>query len=176
MVHQLPSFQTSRLLVRPRTTDDLEACLEMDRDPQVTRFIAGPWLDPIAHRAFVEARMRHLYPVGMGYWSVIASAKFVGWVLLTPLDLHGPEIEIGWRLLRSAWGLGYATEAARPILDHALTALKVEKVVADIDPMNTASASVARKLGFRSTGSTLYSGREVTRYAIERTNFAHQRG
>jgi hypothetical protein len=54
-------------------TDDLEACLELDRDPQVTRFIAGPWLDPIAHRAFVEARMRHLYPAGMGYWSVIVS-------------------------------------------------------------------------------------------------------
>jgi RimJ/RimL family protein N-acetyltransferase len=125
--------------------------------------------------------MRHVYPVGMGYWSVIVSAKFVGWVLLTPLDLQGPEIEIGWRLVRSAWGLGYATEAARPILGHALTTLKIEKVLADIDPMNSASASVARKLGFRPTGSTLYDGRKVIRFAIERTDaipsgIGHQSG
>jgi RimJ/RimL family protein N-acetyltransferase len=71
----LPTFRTSRLIVRPRTFDDLEACIEMDRDPLVTRFIAGPWLDPIAHRAFIEGRMRHTYPAGMGYWSVIASER-----------------------------------------------------------------------------------------------------
>jgi RimJ/RimL family protein N-acetyltransferase len=140
----------------------------MDRDSQVTRFIAGPWLDPTAHRAFVEARIRHEYPIGMGYWSVIASSRFIGWVLLTPLDLHGPEIEIGWRLMRSAWGHGYATEAARPILHHALATQKLTRVIADIDPANTASVTVALKLGFQAAGPTLYDGRNVIRYVVER--------
>lgn len=97
-VNVLPSFQTERLALRPRTVADLESCLAMDRDPAVTRFIAGPWADPIAHRAFVEARIHAVYPDGMGYWSVFAADGFVGWILLAPLDLHGPEIEIGWRL------------------------------------------------------------------------------
>ena len=73
-------------------------------------------------------------------------------ILLAPLDLHGPDIEIGWRLKRAAWGFGYATEAARPVLDHAFGMLRLAEVVADIDPANTASAGVARKLGLRPAG------------------------
>jgi hypothetical protein len=66
--------------------EDLEACIAMDRDPEVTRFLPSPWADRIAHRAFVEERMRHSYPLGMGYWSMKAPEGFVRWVLLTPLD------------------------------------------------------------------------------------------
>ncbi|HEY4174928.1 MAG TPA: GNAT family N-acetyltransferase [Rhodopila sp.] len=160
---QLPIFRTTRLVLRPRSTADLEPCLAMDQDPLVTRFIDGPWSDPTAHRAFVENRIRHAYPPGMGYWSILAPG-FIGWILLTPLDLVGPEVEIGWRLGRSAWGHGYATEAARPILQHAVRTLHLPRVVADIDPANTASASVARKLGLLPEGTVLYAGRQVTRY------------
>ena len=103
MTAQLPIFETARLTVRPRSIDDLDACLEMDRDPAVARFIAGPWADPVAHRAFVENRIRHTYPIGMGYWSIMAP-EFVGWILLTPLDLVGPEVEIGWRVTAKARG------------------------------------------------------------------------
>ena len=98
----LPTFRTSRLTLRQRDMGDLHACLAMDRDPLVTRFVRGPWEDPAAHRAFVEERIRHAYPPGMGYWSILAPS-FIGWILLTPLDLHGPEIEMGWRLIRKAW-------------------------------------------------------------------------
>jgi RimJ/RimL family protein N-acetyltransferase len=147
----------------------------MDRDPAVTRFIVGPWADPVTHRALVEARIHAAYPTGMGYWSVFASDRFVGWILLTPLgmtsyppvELRDPEIEIGWRFVRAAWGRGYATEAARPVLNHALGTLKLSQVVADIDPANTASIGVARKLGFRVLGPIKkISGRIVDRYVV----------
>ncbi len=163
----------SRLTVRPRTIDDLEACLAMDRDPEVTRFIAGPWSEPAAHRAFVLARIHHPYPAGMGYWTVLAPEGFVGWILLTPLDLHGPEIEIGWRLMRKAWGRGYATEAACPVLAHALETVGVPEVVADIDPANTASVGVARKLGMQPAGRVQYAGRMVVRYVVATEGFAN---
>ena len=78
--------------------------------------------------------------------------------------MHGPEIEIGWRLVRAAWGRGYATEAARPVLDHALYSLRLPRVVADIDPTNTGSISVARKLGLIPDGTVLYGGHTVVRY------------
>ena len=58
---------------------DLDACLEMDRDPKVTRFIVGPWTEPAAHRMFVEQRIRHAFPPGMGYWSIIGPDGFLGW-------------------------------------------------------------------------------------------------
>jgi len=159
-----PVFQTARLTLRPRTMTDLEACLAMDRDPMVTRFVRGPWADPAAHRAFVEDRIWRAYPLGMGYWSIVALGGFVGWILLTPLDLRGPEIEIGWRLVRIAWGQGYATEAARPVLDHALHILGLRRVVADIDPANTASIGVARKLGLAPEGVVLHGGRTAIRH------------
>ena len=171
----LPSFQTSRLTLRQRTTADIEACLAMDRDPEVTRFmVGGPWADPVAHRAFVEARIHAAYPTGMGYWSVLASDRFVGWILLTPLgvsdyppvDLPNPDTEIGWRFVRAAWGRGYVTEAARPVLNHALVTLKLAVVVADIDPANTASIGVARKLGFRLLEPIVHAGRIVNRYVV----------
>ncbi|MBW4090466.1 MAG: GNAT family N-acetyltransferase [Proteobacteria bacterium] len=159
-----PVFRTARLTLAPRRMADLAACLAMDRDPEVTRFVTGPWADPVAHRAFVAARIRHRYPPGMGYWSVCTPAGFVGWILLTPDDLAGPEVEIGWRFLRAAWGQGFATEAARPVLDHALGTLGLAEVVADIDPANMASVRVAAKLGLRAGGSVPYAGRMVTRY------------
>jgi RimJ/RimL family protein N-acetyltransferase len=165
MTTKLPTFRTSRLTIRPRTMADLEACLAMDRDPAVTRFIEGPWADPMRHRAFVEARMGHIYPAGMGYWTVLAPEGFAGWVLLTPLDLQGPETEIGWRFLRSMWGHGYATEASRPVLAHALTTLALPKVVADIDPANTQSVRVACKLGLHRASRVPYAGRMVERHA-----------
>jgi RimJ/RimL family protein N-acetyltransferase len=166
MADELPTFHTSRLTVRPRTIDDLVACLAMDRDPAVTRFIDGPWADPAAHRTFVEARIRYDFPAGMGYWTVLAPEGFAGWILLAPLDLRGPEIEIGWRLVRSLWGRGYATEAARPVLAHALGTLALQTVIADIDPANAASAGVARKLGMCPVNHVLYAGRIVNRHVI----------
>ena len=148
----LPTFRTLRLTLRPRCRADLESCIAMDRDPEVVRYVEGPWADPPQHRAFVIARMEHLNPSGFGYWSLFsrqAGGDFLGWVLLTPLDLIGPEIEIGWRLLRSQWGQGFATEAARPVLRHALSTLRLDAVIAEIDTRNTGSRRVAEKIGMR---------------------------
>lgn len=163
-----PRFETPRLLVRPRTLADTDACLAMDRDPEVVRFVDGPWSDPVAHRAFVEARTRGPHPAGQGYWSVARrdGGCFVGWVLLVPLDARGPETEIGWRLRRAAWGRGFAAEAAAAVLRHGLGALRLREVVADIDPANAASARVEEKIGMRPIGIRRYPGRTAVRYAV----------
>lgn len=102
----LPSFETARLRLRPRVLADLDACLAMDRDPEVTRHIAGPWHDPDEHRRFVTHRITRDYPSGLGYWSIFEKAApdaFVGWVLLIPDFAGGArDIKIGWRLVRAA--------------------------------------------------------------------------
>src|SRR5713101_7914587 len=135
-------FETERLLLRPRTLADTDDCLEMDRDPEVIRFVSGPWSDPSARRAFIEKRTSGPWPPGMGYWTILLredAATFVGWVLLIPVDAVGPEIEIGWRLRTQFWGRGFATEAARPILAHAIEGLRLGEVVAEITPENLGS-------------------------------------
>lgn len=77
--------------------------------------------------------------------------------MLTPEDAEEPDIEIGWRLKRSAWGKGYATEAALPVLDHAFQTSGLDRVIADINPHNAASIKVAQKIGMK----VLHAGRMV---------------
>jgi len=60
-----------------------------------------------------------------------------------------PEIEIGYRLAKSAWGQGYATEAARSVRDFAFLTLGMKRLIAMIDPSNVASIRVAEKIGMR---------------------------
>ncbi|MGP9645054.1 GNAT family N-acetyltransferase [Halomonas sp. AOP30-A1-24] len=151
----LPTFDTARLKVRPRTDADLSACLEMDRDPEVTKFVKGPWSNPKRHEAFVRERIDTNFGEGLGYWSVFLRERpdqFLGWILLIPYDGVGPEVEIGWRFNRKAWGKGFATEAATPVLKHALETLALRRVVADIDADNVGSIQVAIKIGMSDEG------------------------
>ena len=151
----LPSFETERLLVRPRIMADFDACLAMDRDPAVTRFIPGPWNEPAKHESFLRGRIETSFGSGLGYWSLFPKAQpdqFAGWILLIPYDGVGPEVEIGWRLNRSAWGNGFAPEAARPIVEHAFSTVGLERIVADIDPGNLSSLRVAEKIGMKYIG------------------------
>jgi RimJ/RimL family protein N-acetyltransferase len=175
-----PTFKTDRLVLCPRTLADTEACLAMDRDSEVTRFVSGPWSDPAAHKAFIEARTLGPYAPGLGYWTICRRddpGSFVGWTLLIPNGAIGPEIEIGWRLRREAWGQGLAVEAARPVLRHAFVTLKLPEVVAEIDSANTASLRVAEKLGLRLAGTVRHQDRSALRYTacIEAFGAYHQR-
>lgn len=169
-----PRFETTRFLLRPRSLADTDSCLAMDREPDVTRFVRGPWDDPAAHRAFIETRTLGPYPPGQGYWTIApreAPSTFLGWVLLIPADAVGPEIEIGWRLRPEAWGRGIATEAAAPLMHHAFRTLALPEVVADIDDANRASARVAVKIGMRLRGPLPGQVVPVTRYALTRAEF-----
>ncbi len=159
--------------------NDLEACIAMDRDPEVTRHIAGPWDDPAEHRRFVEARIARVYPSGLGYWSIFearAPERFVGWVLLIPDHGVGPDVEIGWRLVRDAWGSGIASEAARAIVRHAFDTVRLPRLIADIAADNAASRRVAEKLGMRRVGEDERDGRRYVRYRIVREDLRAGRG
>ena len=164
----MTTFETDRFLLRPRTVADTEACFRMDSDPEVVRFIPGPWDDPAAHRAFIEMRTLGPWPEGMGYWVIEARdepGSFLGWILLGPTKGPGSDVEIGWRLARRFWGQGVASEAARAVLDHALNGLCLRRVVAEITAGNAGSVAVAERLGM-----TLETGESspVVRYSISR--------
>ena len=133
---------------------DFDACLAMDRDPEVTKYVVGPWSSPVLHEQFLRERIETNFGPGLGYWSIFAidrPAEFLGWILLIPDDGVGPEIEIGWRLTRNVWGEGYATEAALPVVRHAFETLRLPRLIAGIDPRNRGSIRVAEKIGMTCT-------------------------
>ncbi|WP_439572515.1 GNAT family N-acetyltransferase [Phreatobacter sp.] len=163
------TFETDRLLLRPRSTMDFAACLAMDRDPEVTKYVAGPWSNPVEHEQFLRNRLAASYGDGLGYWSIFPKSEpqqFLGWILLIPYDGKGPDIEIGWRLNRLSWGKGYATEAARPLVRHSFEVLRLEKIVADIHPENEPSMRVAAKIGMRFVGDVRYEGTLLKSYRM----------
>lgn len=82
-----------------------------------------------------------------------ASGQFLGWFHLRPGEGHGPdEPELGYRLRRSAWGKGYATEGCLALIDKAFTEHGVRRVLAETMAVHTASRRVMEKCGVRSCG------------------------
>ena len=88
---------------------------------------------------------------GVGLFAIVrkSDSEIIGYCGLTELpDIEGgPELEVGYRLIRSAWGNGYATEAASAVRDYAFSELDQTRLVSLIDPTNTRSIRVAEKLG-----------------------------
>lgn len=168
---ELPTFTTARLTLRPRILDDLQACLTMNSDPEVTKFIPGPWSDPVQHEAFVRRLIEADFGPGLGYWSVFpheAPDRFLGWVLLTPTESAGGQVEIGWRFRRDAWGKGFATEAAKVVLEYGLNTLGLHRVIACIKPENLASMRVATKIGMRDEALQRHTDGDWQVYAVRR--------
>jgi len=174
----LPSFTTSRLILRPRGPCDVEACVAMDSDPEVRRYLPADIRDDFdaeEHRQVLSNRTRMSWGPGLGYWVIESKADvgvFCGWIMLTPLADEGPGIEIGWRLPQLCWGRGFATEAASTILRYGFATLGLDEIIAVIDPENLRSKRVATRIGLRAIGRKRAYGVDLELYAFTNTEFA----
>ncbi|MEN3614650.1 GNAT family N-acetyltransferase [Plantactinospora sp. ZYX-F-223] len=146
---------TPRLVLREFTRADVDDLVALDADPEVMYFINGGRPTP---REYVEQvvlpRWLRYYreSPGLGFWAVEerASGEFLGWFHLRPGEGHpADEPELGYRLRRSAWGRGYATEGSRALIDKAFTEQGVRRVLAETMVVNTASRRVMEKSGLR---------------------------
>jgi RimJ/RimL family protein N-acetyltransferase len=145
---------TERLRLRPWSSAFAEPLAAMNSDPEVMRFIrAGVPLRREESLALSERLAAHWAEYGFGLWAAQTrvSGEFLGFVGLShPLwfpALAG-EVEVGWRLARSAWGHGYATEGAAEAVRLAFTTLGLARVISLIHPENVRSRAVAERLGF----------------------------
>lgn len=129
--------------------------MDLYRRPEVVRwFPAGPKLD---RQEALERIERSLVPVAtgrrFGRWAAVdrSSGIPVGTVILQPLPDGDGEVEIGWHLHPDSWGKGFATEAARALLERAFAdGLSELWAVTDLD--NHRSAAVCRRIGLRLLG------------------------
>jgi RimJ/RimL family protein N-acetyltransferase len=150
-----PDFTTERLMLRPFTAGDIDAMAAMDGDPEVMRFLE-PLEEPAVHRTKLEGWLDDgTDPAGMALWTVrprVEHDLYLGWVVLFPMPGWEPDVEIGLRFTRSAWGRGYATEAARAVMAHGFGTLGLERIFAVLDPRNLRSRRVCEKLGMHDAG------------------------
>jgi RimJ/RimL family protein N-acetyltransferase len=106
-----------------------------------------------------------------GHWAVRFKndPTLLGWCGLDFLDTT-PEIEVGYGLRRSHWGLGIATEAARASLEYGFEHLHLERIAAVAYPENTASRHVMEKLGMTYVKNGSYYGGDLVYYDISRAD------
>lgn len=145
-----PILETERLILRVPQQSDFDAgWAEFHGDAECMRYLNGAMPRSIAWRTL--AQVVGMWPLrGFGTFSVIekATGRWVG--RSGPWEPEGwPAREVGWMLHRSAWGKGYATEAAGAGLKFAFEELSWPSVAHMIHPDNVGSQAVAARLGSR---------------------------
>jgi RimJ/RimL family protein N-acetyltransferase len=142
-------IQTERLLLRPWRADDLAPLAAMQADPEVMADYGGPQ-SRAASQAKLERYVAAFDAHGFTRWAVEAGGVFIGYVGVMPIfpgHPRDPGYEIGWRLVRAAWGKGWATEAARASLADAFGRAGLEEVLSYTAPDNLRSQAVMGRLG-----------------------------
>ncbi len=157
---------TPRLRLRALREDDLDQLHSLYSDPRVAAFIG-------AHtRAEVEQELHfdidHQASHGWSLWALEerSSGRFLGDCGLRPLEMRGPEVELGYDLHPDMWGQGLATEAARATVEVGLGALAIERIVAVVKARHTASRRVLQKAGLVQAGERDAYGERLLLYEI----------
>lgn len=159
----MPLPWTFSRLVGPRVTldplrpDDLEPLFAMQSDPEVCRYLL---YEPRSREKVEEVLARDagailLEKPGDYLQPVIRDehGAFIGTLYLELKSVDDRAAEIGWILLPSAQGHGYAAEAASLLLDFCFDQLGLHRVYAELDPRNTASVALCLRLGMRHEGN-----------------------
>ncbi|GAB2529242.1 GNAT family N-acetyltransferase [Paramicrobacterium agarici] len=159
MLHDL---ETDRLTLRSWTPQDADFVFDMYSRPDVRRYIGqGHVMQERDEAVKLLERWSELQHPVHHIWAVerTADEQLLGALLLKSIPASGTgdapsgDTEIGWHFHPDAWGRGYASEAARRVLDHAWQA-GLERVVAVTNPENVASMAVCRRIGMTHRGQS----------------------
>lgn len=146
-------LETQRLVLRRFTLDDAAALVALDADPQVRRYVGtGPPPTVAFYRdEMLPAWIAHYAHSPYGYWAAHEkpALAFVGWFHLRPDPDDAATCDLGYRLARSAWGRGLATEGSRALIDAGFGQWGVQRITAHCLVANQASSRVMEKCGLR---------------------------
>ena len=146
-------MRTRRLLMRRWLPGDRAPFAALNADPEVMAHFVKP-LDRAASDAFVDKIEAAFEANGFGLWALerLDTAEFIGFAGLSVPKFSAPftpAVEVGWRLCRTAWGQGFATEAGRQALAVGFGEHRLAEIVSFTATGNAASRAVMRRLGMR---------------------------
>lgn len=149
------ALHTPRLIVRTIQEGDLPDLFKVFSDDTVTRFLPYiTWEDTLAAHSWY-ARVKEMAAQASAVQCVMVdkeSSQVIGSCLLFRFDTESERCELGYALAQSHWGGGYMAEALRALLTHAFGEMGINRIEAEVDPRNPASAQLLRKLGFTQEG------------------------
>jgi ribosomal-protein-alanine N-acetyltransferase len=151
-----PTLPTARLRLRPFGDADANDLFALQSDAHVLRYWdAPPWSERARAERFIAA-CRRMAEEGTGARLAVdrvSDGTFIGWCSLNRWNPEYRSASLGYCFAAAAWGHGYATEAAGVLLRWAFGALDLNRVQAETDTRNVASARVLEKLGFAREGT-----------------------
>lgn len=153
-------LESNRLIFEPLGLHHFEEYFAIDQDPEVMKFIRGV---SASREVCLEKFHRYLdytekYP-HIGPAAVFTKAgELIGFGVLIHIELNDQQekIEVGYRLKKSAWGQGYATEMARTLLKYGFEVLKMPEIYGTTHPDHVVSQGILKKAGLIEKGSGSY--------------------
>jgi len=147
-------LETARLYLRRLWPEDVGLLCDLDSDPEVMRFISRGQPTPLArmeneYLPRILSYYRTWPPQGFWIAHLRANDDFIGWFHLRPDKMQPDEMELGYRLKRSVWGRGLATEGSCVLVEKSFGAWGYQKVCARTLVVNLASRRVMEKAGLR---------------------------
>jgi RimJ/RimL family protein N-acetyltransferase len=162
---EVPVLETQRLTLRAHRLEDFKDCVALWVDPIVTRYISGkPCSEEETWSRFLRY-IGHWSVLGYGYWVIeekhsgnyIGELGFADYKRDVEPSIQGTP-ELGWALVSSAHGKGYATEAVRAAIAWGESHFAKARTVCLIHPENLASIRVAEKCGYKEFQRAIYKG------------------
>jgi RimJ/RimL family protein N-acetyltransferase len=170
MVFQIPSIQTTRLLLRPMQPADAVVLHRIYQSEGVLKYFPNPVAPPLEKlERFIAGQQAHWEEHGYGDWGILPEGEqeIVGWAGLQYLpELN--ETEVGYLLDRPFWGKGYATEAALASMDFGFERFSLDHIIALVHPDNLASRRVIDKCGMTYVETLSLWGIQLMRYVLKK--------
>src|SRR5882762_3608868 len=123
-------LQTPRLYLRQFTVNDATLIQQLNSDPEVLKYLHEPLLESEEHaKTILTTIILPQYQNNLGRWAIHTkdNNEFIGWCGLKYL-IETDEIDLGYRLIKSAWGKGFALEAAQYCLDYGFNQLHLKTI------------------------------------------------
>lgn len=162
-------LETPRLSLRYFTIRDQDFLMPILGDPKVMEFSIIGVHNPKQIRQFIEQRLLSYLVCGFGLYAIIhkQQQELIGYCgFFVQRVNERQEVEIGYRLAQQYWGQGFATEAARAVLTYGKQKYQFKRFVCLIEPANTRSISVAKKLGMKLEKQIIYHDLDVEMYSL----------
>ena len=171
-----PILETARLQLREMVEADVHDVYQLNSSPDVMRYLGAERTLSSLEEALALLRVR-IFPqyqnYSIGRWAVILKSNrlFIGWCGLK-YEPETNEYDLGYRFIQKYWGKGYATEAARGVLEYCRLHLPDKRIVGKALIENLASIRVLEKIGMQFEGFDEHGDGTVAVYSlrIERTD------
>jgi len=161
-------FETPRLFPRPFTLEDAPLIYKLNSDPEVLKYVHEPVLENDAQAKDILTNIIiPQYKINLGRWAIHTKSdyEFIGWCGLKLIKEAG-IIDLGYRFIKTAWGKGYATEAAQYTLIYGLRELKIETITGMAHIENITSIRVLEKIGMKFIRDEIVSGCPVKTFTL----------